>query len=116
MNLRGIEVGALVRTRLRPKDRGRLFLEVLTRDAPSLSPEFYGFFEPVRTPFNAGELSTILSTWGERFLWRRARPRISGHVVHAPETAHDVVYLSLTPSAFDVSVVRSFLSGLGRTF
>jgi hypothetical protein len=116
MELKGVEIGILVRTRLKSRDCGRLFLEILAGDASHLRPDFFGHFEPVKNPFSVNDISGVLTAWGKGFLWRRTQPRISGQVIHGPVSAHDAIYLSLRSSEFHVSFVYSFVARLEGAF
>jgi len=78
---------------LAEKSSGAQLLDLLIQTAPDLSPEFYGNFEPVRTPFRSiGEVS-----WKPPFLWKRtAGVRADGAVWFANPDNHSATYLRIT--------------------
>lgn len=89
--LKSIEVGVLTVTRLRTREKGRLFLDLLFATAPEYAPGRFNTHEPVNRPFNANDYTDAMQSWGMGFLWRGRRPSVAGQIVMGPLTVHDAV-------------------------
>lgn len=106
----------LARARLRAPEQGIRFLKLLSSCGAAILPEFFGRFEPARSRFDPADPEAAIKDWGRGFLWRRRSPSVSGQVVHGPANAHDGIYVSMAPSAIELSLIQEFLLGVERSF
>lgn len=114
-----LEVGILTPGALAPRSAGRVFLDLLLSQAPTLIPDRYDTDEPVRRRFRPGNLDDILDCWGDGFLWRRSRPKVEGSVFAGNQNLHDTVHLAVGDpglTLFSVGELCAFLGGLDAAF
>lgn len=95
------------------------FLELLTRTAPDLSPEFYGNFEPVATPFHA--IEAVVASWKPPFLWkRRTGAKADGAVWFGNPGNHSAMYVRAKagrqPEEQAVTLVQAGATALSADF
>lgn len=89
-----VELGVLTPASLSSRDAGEALLRRIVEAAPSVSPERYGNCEPIRMPFDVGQLDRVLESWRDPFLWRRSRPRTWGSVNLGKGLRHSDIYIS----------------------
>lgn len=70
----------LTSSRLTSLDDGRRLLEIWSRELPSLVPEKYGNYEPLRKEFTSDGLESIVTSWEYPFLLRKKKPKMSASV------------------------------------
>lgn len=88
-------VGLLTPLSLVDSTYGKHFLELLVQTAPDLSPELYGNFEPLKTPFRSAAESA--PSWKPPFLWKRTTgQRAQGAVWFGNPGSHSAIYLTAT--------------------
>lgn len=77
--VREVEVDILTPRRLLSREDGEDVLNLLC-SFPSLMPEKWNTYEPIRTAFDPADYGSVLDTWGDVFLWKRRRPKTEGFV------------------------------------
>lgn len=81
----------------------------LSRIAPTLSPEKYGNWEPLRTPFSSN--ADLHGSWKSPFLWLRKRPSATGSVfmVTGPRPQHASVTMAARSEEVDPAEIKGLL-------
>jgi hypothetical protein len=73
-------INILTNSTLSSKEDGRNLLNIWKDELPSIVPEKFGNYEPLKKDFNPDSLDDALSFWDYPFILRRKRPRMSGSI------------------------------------
>jgi hypothetical protein len=108
-------VGLLVPSRMEDAGDGERFLVALHDKADRFSPEFYGNFEPIKTPF--ASIEECLKNWRCPFLWKRKRPfPVQGAVWHGGDRAHTGIYVRAAATRQAMDDARRLLATMSAQF
>lgn len=107
--VREIKTQILTPRRLMTREDGQESLDLLCTVSPNLVPEKWNTYEPIRTPFDPTNYSSVLETWGHVFLWRRKKPKAEGGVWSAWSPRHKTGSITVTTDA-----ARADVDGLVR--
>ncbi|MGA7614896.1 MAG: hypothetical protein WBX15_06920 [Thermoanaerobaculia bacterium] len=109
-----LAIGLLTPLSMDDASSGARVLDILVRTAPELSPEFYGNFEPVKTPFQSIEES--VGWWKPPFLWKRTkRVRVDGAVWFTNRGNHSAVYITVKARRPPIEQAVAFIQAAALT-
>jgi hypothetical protein len=114
--VKGIEIGLLVSTSIRDRERGRRFLQLLLAIAPRYAPERFNDHEPIKFMFDPNNINDALRCWGMSFFWRRTKPVTKGGALVGFHNTHDKINLRLTLKSFDLPVIIRLFGAIQESF
>lgn len=113
----GLTIGLLTPKSLDSKADGLRLLEILSCQGAQFCPEFYGNFEPLRTPFDLHNPASALEAWEYPFLWKRRKSvKSDGSVWMANRGCHGAIYINAQEKGVNWSQVFEFMRTCVATF